>query len=144
MSQYLNIFLKKKGADISVSLTEFCTTPARQISNLGAFPYTESNVLLTPVSVGSYLSTIAEERDKYKKYLEEERNKKIEIEQNIYKCTSKEVAEMFLEDIEKSKHYISELKKTLKEWDSIINSISFAFDIWKNNQEEWKLYYYNH
>lgn len=144
MSQYLNIFLKKKEVDISVSLAEFCTTPARQISSLGAFPYTESNVLLAPTSVGSYLSTITEERDKYKKYLEEEKNRKIEIEQNIYKCTSKEVAEMFLENIEESKHYISELKETLEEWDSIINSISFAFDIWKNNREEWELYYYNH
>lgn len=143
MSQYLNIFLKRKNSDLSVSLCEFCTTPARQISNLGAFPYTESDTLIASTSAESYLSIITERRDSYKKYLEEEIHKKAEMEKNVYTCVSKEVFQAVLESIERIEQNISELKETIDEWGWIIDKITFAIDVWKENQEEWNLCYSN-
>ncbi len=143
MSQYLTLFLKKKNTDISISLGWFSTTPARQISSLGAFPYTESDTLVTPSSAESYLSIITEERDRYKKYLEEEMHKKAEMEKSIYTCVSKEVFQVVLENIESIKQSIFELEETVDEWDWIINKITFATDVWKENKEEWDLYYHN-
>ncbi len=143
MSQYLNIFLKRKNSDLSISLCEFCTTPARQISSLGAFPYTESDTLVAPTSAESYLSIITEERDRYKKYLEEEMYKKAEMEKNIYTCVSKEVFQVVLENIESIEQGISELKETVDEWGWIVDKITFATDVWKENKEEWNLCYHN-
>lgn len=147
MSQYLNLFLKRKNSDPSVplcvSLCEFCTTPARQISGLGAFPYTESDIIVAPTSAESYLSVIIEERDRYKKYLDEEIRRKAEMEKNIYTCVSKEVFQTVLENIESIEQSISELEETVDDWDWIVNKIIFAVDVWKENKEEWNLCYHN-
>lgn len=143
MSQYLNLYLKEKEKDTSISLGYFCTTPARQIESLGAFPYTENDTLLTQDSIKSYLSIITEERDKCRKYLEEYVQKKEEIKQNLYKCISKDVAQMFLGNIEDIEQSILELKEIINDWNWIIDKISFMSDIWEKNQENWNLYYSN-
>ena len=124
-------------------MCEFCTTPARQISGLGAFPYTESDIIVAPTSAESYLSVIIEERDRYKKYLDEEIRRKAEMEKNIYTCVSKEVFQTVLENIESIEQSISELEETVDDWDWIVNKIIFAVDVWKENKEEWNLCYHN-
>lgn len=143
MNQYLSLFLKRKETDIDILLVGFCTTPARELSSCGAFPYTTSKVNLDKNQVTAYLSAIIENRDKFKRLLEKIVQKKSELEQVLYKCSSKEVGNILLEKIEDSKQSILELTETIDNWNFIIDRISFAIDVWNNNKEEWELYYIN-
>lgn len=143
MSQYLSFYLKRKNAEITLQLGYFCTTPARQISGLDAFPYTEVDTLLAPQSVKEYLSKITEERDKFRKYLEDCVKKREEIEQSLYKCVSKEVAQMFLEESASLEQSIQELKESVEDWNWILDRISFMFEVWEENKNDWNFYYSN-
>lgn len=142
MSQYLSFCLKKKD-NTEISLGYFCTTPARQISSVGAFPYTDEDTVLDSDTFSSYLNDIKEEKSKYEKYLADVIKKKQEIEQYVFKCTSKEVAQMYINQIEDCDYSISDYEEEIEDWNWRIDKLQFIYDVWELNKKEWDLYYCN-
>lgn len=143
MSQYLSFYLIKKNSTEKVSLGYFCTTPARQIAYIGAFPYTEEDVILDRSLFSSYLESIEKERDETQVGLSDNLKRKQEIEQNIFKCQSREVAQMFIEQIDDVNCSIKDYEETLDDWNWRISRLEFILDIWSDNEDEWNLYYNN-
>lgn len=143
MSQYLTFTLKHKLSEVSISPGYFCTTPARQIADAGAFPYTESETLLSVDLVRSYLQLLKEECKNSQQYLSEYLKRKSEYQESLYKCTSKEVAEMLLDMISDIELSLKDLQEDVDDWEWRINKISTILEMYDDNKSDWDLYYTN-
>lgn len=143
MSQYLNFTLKHKSSAVSLSLGYFCTTPARQMADAGAFPYTENDTQLSEDLIHSYINILKEELKGSRQFLEKYLKQKSEYQESLYKCTSKEVAEMLLDMISDIDLSLKDLQEDVEDWEWRINKISVILEIYEDNKSEWDLYYTN-
>lgn len=143
MSQYLQFYLKHKESNIKFCAGYFCTTPARQIDSIGAFPYTDENKVLTKELIESYINEIKSEVDSMKKYKEENCKHKLELMDNIYKCSSKDVAECFYDKIQDIDISIKEYDEEIEDWEYRLNKIVLISEMYYDNKEDWELYYIN-
>lgn len=143
MSQYLQFTLKNKENNTKLCLGYFCTTPARQIADTGAFPYTESETALSEEQVKNYLTLIREEVSVTNNYLNKSIKERSELQESLHKCVSKEVAEMLLQRIFEAESTIAEYTEELEDWKWRVNKIINILDIYEDNKDKWNLYYTN-
>lgn len=143
MSQYLQFYLIHKESNTQLCVGYFCTTPARQIDSLGAFPYTTNKVELTEDLIKTYTDNIKAEIDSIKEYKEAEHKRRLELLDFVYKCSSKEVAESFYDKIYSSEDTITEYTEELEDWNYRLSKITFIIEAYKDNKDDWDLYYIN-
>lgn len=143
MSQYLQFILKKKESDTKLCIGYFCTTPARQIANTGAFPYTETEIKLTADSTRTYIENIRSEIKSSNTFIEKLTKHRAELQETLYKCSSKEVAESLFEKIEDDEDTINGCMKDLEDWNWRLNKILNVLEIYDDNKDDWELYYIN-
>lgn len=143
MSQYLQFYLKHKESDIKLCAGYFCTTPARQIGSIGAFPYTDKEKVLTKDDIRLYISNIESEINTIKAYKEEEHKHKVELLDVLCKCSSKDAVESLYDKVSNSDLIIDEYIEELEDWEYRLNKINFISEIYNENKENWDLYYIN-
>lgn len=143
MSQYLQFYLKHKESNIKLSAGYFCTTPARQIADIGSFPYTEDEKVLTNDCIKLYISNIESEIDSIKVCKETEHKHKQELLDILYKCNSKDATKTIYDKVCTSNILINGYTEALEDWEYRLNKIKFIFGMYDENKEDWDLYYIN-
>lgn len=143
MSQYLSFYLKHKESGIQLCAGYFCTTPARQIDSIGAFPYTEKEKELTKGDIELYINNIKSEINSIKEYKEKESKHKVELVSGMYRCSSKEAAEFFYDKVFDSENLINEYTEELEDWEYRLNKITLISEMYNDNNDDWDLYYIN-
>ena len=147
MSQYLTFKLvNKANPEIKVDLGYWCTSIARSIGwNFhGIFAGTGDNsVKLEIDTLKSYIATIHDGIEDYKKNLHEEQEKRRDNFDLYLKAQTEVVVNAIKEDIEYCDEAIADWKEEIDTWSSVESKLNYILEILSENSEEWELEYSN-
>lgn len=146
MSQYLIFKLvNKTNPDIKVDLGYWCTSIARGIENYfeGIFKYTESDTKLDYKTMQSYIETLHNGIEEYKKNLHKEQEKKKEYIEYLLKAQSEVVVTALKEDIGYIDECIVEWRDDIDTWSDVESNLNFILETLGNNEDDWELVYKN-
>lgn len=144
MSQYLHVIARsKKDNDITLCLAWWSTSVARNEDIYEAFPYSESNVIITPEDFVRRVKVVEDALQEKRDYLDKLNSQKQELIALAQGCKETAAAkEAFdhLYDIEQS---ITEMRNDYDQWQNIVNTLNIVSDIYEDNKDRWELYYSN-
>lgn len=147
MSQYLSFeLINKANPDIKVDLGYWCTSIARGISwNFeDIFRYTgENDVTLDIDTLKSYIDTLHNGIEEYKKNLRKEQERKKENTEILLKAQTQVVVDAIREDINMNEDSIADWEEEIDTWSSVESKLNFILNVLDENKNEWELRYNN-
>lgn len=147
MSQYLSFeLINKANPDIKVDLGYWCTSIARGISwNFeDIFRYTgENDVTLDIDTLKSYIETLHDGIEEYKKNLLKEQKQKEENLELLLRAQTQVVVDAIREDIDMNDDSIADWEEEIDTWSSVESKLNFILNVLDENKNEWELRYNN-
>ena len=147
MSQYLSFeLINKANPDIKVDLGYWCTSIARGISwNFeDIFRYTgENDVTLDIDTLKSYIETLHDGIEEYKKNLLKEQKQKDENLELLLRAQTQVVVDAIKEDIDMNNDSIADWEEEIDTWSSVESKLNFILNVLDENKNEWELRYNN-
>ena len=147
MSQYLSFeLINKANPDIKVDLGYWCTSIARGISwNFeDIFRYTgENDVTLDIDTLKSYIETLHDGIEEYRKNLLKEQKQKEENLELLLRAQTQVVVDAIREDINMNEDSIADWEEEIDTWSSVESKLNFILNVLDENKNEWELRYNN-
>ena len=146
MSQYLRFKLvNKANPDIKVDFNYWSTSIARGIENYfeGIFRYTDIYTKLDYETLQSYIETLHNGIEEYKKNLRKEQYRKTELVEFLLRAQSEVVVNAIKEDIRDIEESIEESIDEIDTWSDVENNLNFILETLGNNEDNWELVYKN-
>lgn len=147
MSQYLSFeLINKANPDIKVDLGYWCTSIARGISwNFeDIFRYTgDEDVKLDIETLKSYIETLHDGVEEYKKNLLKEQKQKEENLELLLRAQTQVVVDAIKESIDMNDDSIADWEEEIDTWSLVENKLRFILGVIEENNEKWELLYNN-
>ena len=146
MSQYLRFKLvNKANPDIKVDLGYWTTSIARGIENYfeGIFRYADIYTKLDYETMQSYIETLHNGIEEYKKNLRKEQYRKTELTEFLLRAQSEVVVNAIKEDIRDIEESIEESIDEIDTWSEVESNLNFYLETLGNNEDNWELVYKN-
>lgn len=147
MSQYLSFeLINKANPDIKVDLGYWCTSIARGISwNFeDIFKYTgDEDVKLDIETLKSYIETLHDGVEEYRKNLLKEQKQKEENLELLLRAQTQVVVDAIKESIDMNDDSIADWEEEIDTWSLVENKLRFILGVLEENNEKWELLYNN-
>ena len=146
MSQCLSFkLINKTNPDIKVDFNCWYTSIARGIENYfeGIFRYTDIYTKLDYETMQSYIETLHNGIEEYKKSLRKEQYRKTELVEFLLRAQSEVVVNAIKEDIRDIEESIEESIDEIDTWSDVESNLNFILETLGNNEDDWELVYKN-
>ncbi len=147
MSQYLSFeLINKANPDIKVDLGYWCTSIARGIAwNFeDIFKYTgDEDVKLDIETLKSYIETLHDGVEEYRKNLLKEQKQKEENLELLLRAQTQVVVDAIKESIDMNDDSIADWEEEIDTWSLVENKLRFILGVLEENNEKWELLYNN-
>ena len=137
--------VNKTNPDIKVDFNYWSTSIARGIENYfeGIFRYTDIYTKLDYETMQSYIETLHNGIEEYKKSLRKEQNRKTELVEFLLRAQSEVVVNAIKEDIQDIEESIEESIDEIDTWSDVESNLNFILETLGNNEDDWELVYKN-